>query len=93
VILLSEIAHPRDAVLIGRKILIALGAPYYLDARELRLTASLGIVCYPDNGEDATTLMKNADIAMYDAKGGGGNNYRSFQAPTNVYIARRQSGG
>lgn len=91
VILLSEIAHQRDALLIARKILMALGAPYSVGARELRLTASLGIVSYPADGEDATTLMKNADIAMYDAKGSGRNNYRSFQAPMNVRGAQRQS--
>ncbi len=79
VILLPEVKHPRDAALIADKILLALSKPYSIGRHELRLTASIGIVTYPDNGTDGETLTRNADVAMYYAKHRGRNNHRFFK--------------
>jgi len=84
VILLPEVKHPRDAALIADKILLALGEPYNIGRHELRLTASIGIVTYPDNGTDGDTLTKNADVAMYYAKHRGRNNHRFFKPGMHV---------
>ena len=68
VILLTEVSQPSDAGLIADKVLEALAAPTKVAAQDLCLTASIGISIYPDDGEDADTLMVRADAAMYHAK-------------------------
>jgi diguanylate cyclase (GGDEF)-like protein/PAS domain S-box-containing protein len=91
VILLNEIKHAKDAAVIAEKILLSLSSPYAIDHHELHLTASVGIVTYPDDGMNAETLMKNADFAMYQAKDAGRNNYQCFKTEMNVRAIERQS--
>ena len=91
VILLSEVTHTKDAAVCAEKILLALSTPCVIDQHELRITASIGIVTYPDDGMDAEALMKNADFAMYHAKDNGRNNYQFFKPDMNVHAAARQS--
>ena len=67
-ILLAEITHAQDAALCAEKMLLALSAPYRIDQHNLHLTASIGIVTYPNDGTDAETLLRHADFAMYHAK-------------------------
>ena len=67
-ILLTEVSQASDAVLIADKVLATLGAPSRVGDHVLRLTASIGISIYPDDGEDAATLIDRADAAMYRAK-------------------------
>ncbi|MEP7056370.1 MAG: diguanylate cyclase [Caldimonas sp.] len=71
VILLSEVSQASDALLIADKVLAALAAPSRIGEHVLRLTASIGISLYPDDGNDADTLIDRADAAMYRAKRGG----------------------
>jgi diguanylate cyclase (GGDEF)-like protein/PAS domain S-box-containing protein len=78
VILLSEVACPADVAVRAEKILLALRMPHRIDQQDLCLTASIGIVTYPDDGMEAETLLKHADLAMYRAKGSGRNTYRFF---------------
>ena len=84
VVLLSEIKHAADAGITATKIITALTAPHVADQHELRVTASIGLSTYPDDGQDAESLMKNADMAMYQAKGKGRNNYQFFKNDMNV---------
>ena len=91
VVLLTEIKHARDAAVIADKIILSLSAPYAIDQHELHLTASIGIVTYPDDGMNAETLMKNADFAMYQAKDAGRNNYQFFKTEMNVRAIERLS--
>ncbi len=77
--LLPEIVKPEDAVKIARKILKALKKPWRLCGQEFYITPSIGIAVYPTDGEDADTLMKNADTAMYRAKELG-NNYQLYRS-------------
>ena len=58
---------------------MAIEKPLMLDGHEISITASLGISLYPDDGEDADTLLKNANIAMSHAKKLGRNNYQFFK--------------
>lgn len=67
-ILLTDVSTPADAALIADKVLSALSAPSLVGGHVLRLTASIGIALYPDDGTDAQTLMANSDAAMYHAK-------------------------
>ena len=60
--------------------------PFVLDSHEFHITTSLGIVVYPDDGEDADSLVKNADIAMYRVKKEGRNNYQRYTASMNAQL-------
>jgi diguanylate cyclase (GGDEF)-like protein/PAS domain S-box-containing protein len=91
VILLSEIAHPEDAATSANKILISLNAPHSVGGQDLHVDASIGISVYPQDGEDAETLIKSADTAMYHAKQRGRNNFQFFKAEMNLKAVERQS--
>jgi diguanylate cyclase (GGDEF)-like protein len=60
-------------------VLDAVAAPLPVDERELYVTATLGVCVFPDDGQDATTLLRNADIAMYRAKELGGNTFEFYR--------------
>jgi diguanylate cyclase (GGDEF)-like protein len=90
VILLSEVTHARDAATCAEKVLLALSAPCRIDHHNLDVTASIGIVTYPDDGTSVETLMKHADFAMYHAKDRGRNNYQFFRADMNLDVLERQ---
>ncbi len=89
VILLSEIEHPHDAGHLAEKLLTALAVPQHIGGHELHVTLSIGISIYPDDGQDADTVMQNADTAMYHAKASGRNNYQFFRSDMNARAVRR----
>jgi diguanylate cyclase (GGDEF)-like protein/PAS domain S-box-containing protein len=91
VILLLEIGHTADAAISATKILTELKRVHSIGEHRLHVTASIGISTYPENGEDAETLIKNADTAMYHAKEYGRNNYQFFQKEMNLQAVERQS--
>jgi diguanylate cyclase (GGDEF)-like protein/PAS domain S-box-containing protein len=91
VILLSEISHPEDAATSARKILLSLNAPHSIEGHDLDIAGSIGISIYPGDGEDAETLIKNADTAMYHAKESGRNNFQFFKPEMNWQAVERQS--
>jgi diguanylate cyclase (GGDEF)-like protein/PAS domain S-box-containing protein len=90
IVLLSEIAYPEDAARSARKILLSLSAPHSIGGQDLHIDGSIGISVYPEDGEDAETLIKNADTAMYHAKENGRNNFQFFKAEMNVKAVERQ---
>lgn len=91
IILLPEVTRPADAAVTAEKILLALSTPHRIDRQDLHLAASIGIVTYPNDGTEAKTLLKHADLAMYRAKDSGRNTYRFFEPDMNGYTADRQS--
>jgi diguanylate cyclase (GGDEF)-like protein/PAS domain S-box-containing protein len=91
VILLSSVAHAADAALSAQKILTVAGMPHRVEEHDLQITLSVGIAIYPDDGTDAETLVKNADIAMLNAKDSGRNNYQFFRPTMNEHALERQS--
>ena len=91
VILLPEIAQAEDAVSCAQKIIQALKMPYLIDEHELFVTASVGIVIYPEDGVDAEALLQNADSAMYEAKERGRNSYQFYRSDVNSKAIERQS--
>jgi diguanylate cyclase (GGDEF)-like protein len=56
----------------------AFAAPFILNGNSVRSTASIGVALYPQHGADAMTLLKNADVAMYNAKRAGRNGFEFF---------------
>ncbi len=91
VILLSEIADAGDAGVKAEKILKAMVAPHHIDQNSLCITASIGVSTYPEDGLDAEVLVKNADMAMYQAKEQGRNNFQFFEKGMNVLAVERHS--
>jgi diguanylate cyclase (GGDEF)-like protein/PAS domain S-box-containing protein len=91
VVVLAELEHTSDAALGAQKIMAAVARPHQIEGHELHVTASLGISVYPDDGEDAETLMQNADIAMYHAKSQGRDRYRFFKPEMNLRAVERQT--
>lgn len=80
VLLLPTILRKEDAMMVAEKIIDSLAEPIEISATSFTITPSIGISCYPDDGHDAETLLKNADIAMYRAKDGGRNAYQCYTA-------------
>jgi diguanylate cyclase (GGDEF)-like protein/PAS domain S-box-containing protein len=78
VLLLPEAIDAENVANVAQKILGAASKPFILHDREVRITASIGIAIYPEDGEDIETLLKHADIAMYQAKEMGRNNYQRY---------------
>ena len=82
-VVLGELAQPDHAALVAQKILDALARPFDLGGNEAYVTASIGISVFPADGEDAETLLKNADMAMYRAKESTRNAYCFFTGEMN----------
>ncbi|NUT84265.1 EAL domain-containing protein [Pseudomonas brassicacearum] len=80
VILLPELSDDKDVAATAQKILGAIARPFNLQGQEFRVTASVGISVFPQDGLDEQTLKKNADIAMYQAKQCGKNNFQFYSA-------------
>ena len=74
-VLLPKVDGPRDAATVASKILLRLAAPVTIDGQVVHLKTSIGISVYPDHGQDGAALIRAADLAMYEAKKGGGNCY------------------
>jgi diguanylate cyclase (GGDEF)-like protein/PAS domain S-box-containing protein len=91
VVLLPSMAHAEDAARSANKILSSLSRPQRVAEHDLQITISIGISVYPDDGSDAETLVKNADVAMLNAKDNGRNNYQFFKSDMNAHALERQS--
>jgi diguanylate cyclase (GGDEF)-like protein/PAS domain S-box-containing protein len=91
VVLLSEVHRPEDAAISALRILQAVAEAHPIDQHDLHVTASIGVSVYPDDGQDAETLIKNADTAMYQAKENGRQSYQFFKPAMNVRAVERQS--
>lgn len=77
-VLLPDMTDEIHASIIAKNILASLAEPFMLYGHEVYSSASIGITICPDDGEDANTLLKNADMAMYEAKDQGRNTFRFF---------------
>jgi diguanylate cyclase (GGDEF)-like protein len=89
VVLLSELEDEKYAALVAQNILAAAAKPFTLMGQEFRVTASIGISTYPQDGLDEQTLTKNADIAMYQAKAEGKNNFQFYSEKLNANSLER----
>jgi diguanylate cyclase (GGDEF)-like protein len=79
VVLLTEINQAEDVAGRAQRIIAALTEPHVVAQHRLRVTVTIGISMYPDDGSDAQGLIERADTAMYRAKGSGKNDYQFFE--------------
>jgi len=90
-VILEDAENVESVSLVAEKIVTALARPFLLDGDEFFLTVSAGITMYPDNPGDIETLIMNADVAMYDAKDKGKNNFQFYRAEMNAQKQARLS--
>jgi diguanylate cyclase (GGDEF)-like protein len=81
VVLVSELNESRAAEAVASKLLEAALPPVLIAGRACEITASIGIGLFPVHGRDQTTLLRNADAAMYQAKGKGKNTFAIYTPP------------
>ncbi|MEJ0097749.1 MAG: EAL domain-containing protein [Bauldia sp.] len=90
IVLLSEVQQLEDAAVTARRMLRAVAEAHSVDEHDLHVTASIGVSVYPDDGQNAEALIKNADTAMYQAKEKGRQGYQFFKPAMNVRAVERQ---
>jgi diguanylate cyclase (GGDEF)-like protein len=89
IILLNDLSRPEDAATVAERIQSWITEPVILGDRLVYIGASMGIAVYPEDGKDAETLLKNADIAMYHAKKTGKGHYRFFHESMAIKAKKR----
>jgi predicted signal transduction protein with EAL and GGDEF domain len=88
-VLLSEIREPTDAATVSQRIIEAVSEPFDINGAKVNIGASVGIAIFPRDGSDYQTILKSADMAMYQAKEEGKNTYRYFSSELNAEASRR----
>jgi diguanylate cyclase (GGDEF)-like protein/PAS domain S-box-containing protein len=88
-VLIDPVRRRRDVEAVTRKILKAVATPLKLDGLMATVSASIGIAMFPDDGEDPSLLLKNADAAMYQAKQGGRNALRFYAPQINATLREK----
>ncbi len=76
ILALWSVSGTDDAATVASKVIEAVSQPYEIEGHTVSMTTSAGVGIYPAHGEDADTLMKSADLALYEAKSAGKNAYR-----------------
>ncbi|HEU4844003.1 MAG TPA: diguanylate cyclase [Burkholderiaceae bacterium] len=89
VVLLEQVDDGMTYVNVAEKLLASLSLPMELGSHTLTVGASIGIACFPADGQDATTLMKHADAAMYVSKASGRGAYHFYRPGMTVQSAQR----
>jgi diguanylate cyclase (GGDEF)-like protein/PAS domain S-box-containing protein len=82
-VILPDVSGGHAAARVAQKLLDALRAPFKIGGHELLVAGSVGIALYPQDGTDALTLQRHADLAMYGAKGSGGDCFQCFAQDMN----------
>lgn len=88
-LVLSQISTTEEASKVAVRILSKLSQPFILEEHEIYIGASIGIACYPHDGDTPENLLKHADIAMYEAKARGKNNFQYFDHKMNEPVSER----
>jgi diguanylate cyclase (GGDEF)-like protein/PAS domain S-box-containing protein len=91
VVLLTEIKDDDTAIKISQKILDAMAKPFYFEDREWHISCSIGTSVYPEDGDQPEILLRNADIAMYNAKQHGKNNYQFYTMQMHLHTNKQMS--
>jgi diguanylate cyclase (GGDEF)-like protein len=89
VVILTVISDEERISSAAGKILAVISEPFIIEGQELYLTTSIGVAVYPTDGSDVQTLLKHADLAMYQAKDMDRNNFQFFSSELNVRVMER----
>ena len=89
VVLLNQVSDRQTAAIVARNLLVLALKPFRIADEQCRVTASIGIAMYPDDAQDAPTLMKYADMAMYHAKEEGKNNFQFYSRDLGAVSEKR----
>lgn len=74
---------------LAKELIKQINLPFFINQHELAISCSIGIVLFPEDGQDPQTLLRNADTAMYHAKNDGGNRYLFFNDSMNKQAVKR----
>ena len=88
-IILDKVDGIQAGKVFAHKLMSTFISPFVLNEREFRITVSMGISLYPQDGQDNDTLVKNADVAMYQAKEEGRNNYAFYTPALTTAVSKR----
>src|SRR3546814_19304877 len=88
-VIVGQVGDRNDPVLVALRTLDAASKPMQIDGIEHQVSASIGITLCPQDGENAEALLKNADLAMYEAKAAGRTGYRFYSQPTDENVRSR----
>jgi diguanylate cyclase (GGDEF)-like protein len=91
VIAVTGLDHPDSLIFVAEKVLDSLSRPFILDDHELFISSSIGIAVFPRDGGNETTLLKNADSAMYHAKERGKRHFQFYSSEMNHKARERLS--
>jgi diguanylate cyclase (GGDEF)-like protein/PAS domain S-box-containing protein len=91
IVLLQEVKQPEDVTVAAKRLLKSLTEAFSIGLHTLHISTSIGVSIYPDDGQDAETLIRNADTAMYQAKESGRQGFQFFRQDMNVRAVERQS--
>jgi diguanylate cyclase (GGDEF)-like protein len=91
IVVLTGDAGVEAASRCAQRVQSALATPFVQGGYEFVVTPSIGIALYPEHGSDVQTLRKNADLAMYEAKAGGRNQFRLYSSAINTRAVKRLS--
>ena len=90
-VLLSNIKDPQAAAKVATRLIREVADTYHLDGHDVATTTSIGISVFPEDGTEASVLLKNADSAMYHAKNNGRNGYQFYTESLNLAVIERFS--
>lgn len=87
--ILNNVHDAREAALVAERLIVDINEPLMIDGSVVTVGASVGVALFPGDGEDADTLLRHADMAMYEAKGLGKNKYYLFTESINAQVHER----
>jgi len=88
-VIMSDLDEPTDAERAASKVIAAFSGQFALGDSDVVVSPSIGMALYPEDGNTAGDLLRNADLAMYDAKESGGSTYRFFNQAIHAHSAQR----
>ncbi|MCD6259725.1 MAG: EAL domain-containing protein [Helicobacteraceae bacterium] len=88
-LLIEDIQNYEDVEAICMKLMDEFHTPFECNDHQIHTTISMGIALFPEDGKDSTTLIKNADLAMYQAKDSGRNQFRFYSQELSSFIEKR----